>query len=372
MINYTIDPAIFNPPNIQFVDSSGDVNEKLLCEYNTKVINFYEKIEKIKELIDSEGAAVFLFNFTKISFAIGYLEKAGISELPVDQIKTILDQLQSYYYPDPFTDNRKNPKGKYFLFEDWFKMEDLKYKSACIAPVLQGKKQRYFKNKDEIVKISILNNFVYKNSGLHFLLANDSMEFIVECKRIRLLLDKSLRKQESMTEKVQMKNMFDIAEKSQRQFESVFDAYKTAKVRFSKYIIFGKDVERGINTIEGDAGPPDRIFAYLETLKEFCEYKRNGNIDFHDDYMVQAFGCICTPEKPEHIQDERARNDRMYDNGKNKKVFFELHLKPCTFSRYEDYDKKSKTVRIYFLWDDRLKKVIVGWIGRHPYVPDDQ
>jgi hypothetical protein len=52
----------------------------------------------------------------------------------------------------------------------------------------------------------------------------------------------------------------------------------------------------------------------------------------------------------------------MLDNGNDKKIKFELHLKPSTNSLYG-------TVRIYILWDDVREKVIVGWIGRHLYLP---
>jgi len=59
----------------------------------------------------------------------------------------------------------------------------------------------------------------------------------------------------------------------------------------------------------------------------------------------------------------------MFDNGNNVKKLFDLHLKPCTFSQYEDTDNKKRTTRIYILWDENVKKVIVGWIGKHPYLP---
>jgi len=62
------------------------------------------------------------------------------------------------------------------------------------------------------------------------------------------------------------------------------------------------------------------------------------------------------------MKNEKVINDRMRDNGNKQKIVFELHLKPSTNNRYG-------TVRIHFSWDDKQKKVIVGWIGRHLYLP---
>ena len=36
---------------------------------------------------------------------------------------------------------------------------------------------------------------------------------------------------------------------------------------------------------------------------------------------------------------------------------------------YNDTGKRKRTVRIYISWNEKLKKVIVGWIGKHLYLP---
>jgi hypothetical protein len=169
-----------------------------------------------------------------------------------------------------------------------------------------------------------------------------------------------------MDVKLQTKSIDDIALNIGQKYNTVLEVYNEAKKCFTDYIIFGEDVKRGINTIRDASGPPDRIYTYLETLKDFCIYKRNNsNTNFDDEYILQALGCICSYEDPELLINKDAKNERIFDNGNNQKVLFDLHLKPNTFPRYDDIGNKKRTVRIYISWDDSQKKVIIGWIGEH-------
>jgi hypothetical protein len=360
MISYSIAPSIFEPPDVLFTNNSKNINSDVKNIFDEQIINFYEKINKIEEIINNEEMIILIFNITKISLDDNYMKSAKcLSNLPLDRLKKKLDKLQSYYLPDPFSNNKTSVKDKYFTFEDWFKFERLKYENIIFQPALN--KDNY-NNKESIIKIGIINNYIYKNKNKHFLIDKQTITYKLEYKKIKYNIKNESINNELLSSEIQIIKISDISYNNIKKYSSVFEVYKKAKELFSDYIIFGNDVERGINTIQDDAGPPDRIFTYLQTLKEFTEYKRNIKTNIPDDYLLTALGCNCSYEKEKHMQDKEVINNRMYDNGNNQKILFELHLKPNTYNRYG-------TVRIHISWDDKQKKVIVGWIGKHLYLP---
>jgi hypothetical protein len=378
MISYSIAPSVFEPPDISFIDNSKKTETKEKILLINQIIELHENIKKIKELIDNEDIIVLLFNKTKITFDVEYMKKANrISEFPIDKLKIILNKLQSYYLPDNDSNDKINLsiKDKYFTFEDWFKIDKLKYENIKFHPSIQTNKDSSYDNKESIIKIGIINNYIFKSSNFHFLINKQTITYKYECKKIQYnKIQYDYDKEETINKEfysseVQVKNISEIKYNKNKKNKSVLEAYKLAKKLFYDYIIFGNDVEKGIKSIEIDAGPPDRIFTYLQTLKEFTEYKRKNKDKIPDDYILTALGCICSYEKPEHMQDEKVINDRMYDNGNKQKILFELHLKPSTNS-LEGKNSLYGTVRIYISWNEEQEKVIVGWIGRHPYLPE--
>jgi hypothetical protein len=159
-------------------------------------------------------------------------------------------------------------------------------------------------------------------------------------------------------------------------FETVEDACKEAKEQF-KNLTFGPDVDPGIATLAADAGPPDRIYFYLEVLDTIAEHRnRRQNIGsflalapesaqkrgylrkLGDILLIKSFGCDCG--------DHGASNAYItaWSDGQSVRPF-RLHLRPSTVPSFPG-EQKSRTVRIYFDWDDRQKKIVVGWIGKHP------
>ena len=167
---------------------------------------------------------------------------------------------------------------------------------------------------------------------------------------------------------VQIKNINNVKYNYYKKYNTVNDAYSSDEI-YKDNIIFGSDILKGLNTIEEFAGPPNRILAYLKTLDEYCEYiKIHGKI--HNEInIIQAFGCICSGETKKDMKDKRAIKERTFHTGNNEEKLFTLHLKPTTIPPYKDIGEKKETVRIYFDWDDVGKKIIVGWIGKHPYLP---
>ena len=374
MISYTIDQSLFTPPVIHPIEDNNVISNHLKNEYYEKIIKYADSIRKVYEIKDIEGIVVYLFSSSELSLPREYIKKAsgiGIKDFPIDEIEPILTKLSDLYfpYPDQVPNINDSKKKKCYLFEDRFNFDELVYKNASIEPALKNQKSDTSEDVERIIKIGILNHYIYKKSSMHFLIKDESSKYTVNCTKLKFLLNNSLQKEEETKLDIQVLNITDIDCNNNLQFETVDEAYKYAKNSFSGYLIFGKDVEKGIKTIRNSAGPPERIFYYLQTLKEYCEYKRNFKTNFPDDYILKSFGCDCSYEKPEHMQNKRAQDERMYDNGNDEKKLFELHLKPSTFSPYEDMGNKTRTTRIYILWDENVKKVIVGWIGNHPYLP---
>ena len=370
MINYSIAPSVFEPPNISYINNSKktETNERIILI--NQILNFHKNIKIIKELIDNEEIIVLIFNKTQIAFDIEYMKRANrISGFPIDKLKIILNKLESYYFQDCVTNDRRSIKGKYFTFEDRFKFDELKYTNIKFQPSLQANKDSSYDNEESIIKIGVINNYIYKSNNFHILIDKETITYKYECNKIKYNVNEDTITKDLFSSEVQVKNISEINFNKKKKLKSVSEAYKKAKELFSDYIIFGDDVEKGVKSIENDAGPPDRIFTYLQTLKEFTEYKRKNKTNLlPDDYLLMALGCDCSYENPEHMKDEKVINNRKFDNGNNQKIIFELHLKPSTNS-LSSANSLYGTVRIYISWDEKQKKVIVGWIGKHLYLP---
>jgi len=365
MISYTIDPSVFIPPAFP-----RDSNEEK--RFSEEINRYFNTIDKCYSLILSNEISIYVFRSSLNKFDDEYKRiVAKYSRRPVDMYKKKLENIILYNIPRRY--GHKIDVIKYY-FENWLeecikvkylKHGQSKYNPSLILPVNEN---------DEFIKrinrIGILNNFIYKDSKFHVLIIKESIEyFSLTSENITFSLSEKEYNKKIMTEIIKTEHIDHLEYNSEEKFKSVFNVYHSAKNQFSDYIIFGNDVEKGIETIEDPAGPPDRISAYLKTLVEYCEYKKKYKNVIPDDIILNALGCICSYESERDINDEQVKTARMFDNGMNEKILFNLHLKPNTFSEYDDRGKKSRTVRIYISWDDNQKKVIVGWIGKHLYLP---
>jgi hypothetical protein len=357
MTSYTIDPSVFIPPEIP-----NDNNFKK--ENLEKLKKYFIIIKKCYEFIKQEGISVYIFHGYGNDFNDVYMKEANKYGLPADLFKKRLDNILIYNIPELHYGDRIGPRKYYF--QNWFRIKNLVFKKSSYKPLLQYKQLDTSKFLERINYIGILNKYIYKNSFFHILVVNDRIDhFMIESKQLSFILYEKSYSNENMDVKLQTESIDDIALNIGQKYNTVLEAYNKAKVNFSDYIVFGKDVEIGITTIRDLAGPPNRIYAYLETLKDFCIYKRNNNTNFDDEYILQSLGCICSYEDSELWENEEAKIQRFFDNGNDQKILFDLHLKPNTFNQIEDLEKRKRTVRIYIFWDDSQKKVIVGWIGKH-------
>jgi hypothetical protein len=367
VISYTIDTSVFNPPPIP-----KDNSEKKV--FPDQIYRYCKTITKCYELILKNEISVYVFRFLKNQFDDEYIRiaKKYNIPLPLESYKIKLDNIILYKIPEHHYGDKIGVKKYYF--EDWFeecvKIKYLKCEQSEFNPSIQLTPDENNKIGNRLNLIGIINNFIYKDTKFLVLLIRESIKNIsLESNDISFLFDEKEINEKTMSATINTKHIDNIKYSNEEQYESVLKVYKIAKEQFSSYIVFGNDVEGGIETIRDSAGPPDRIFAYLKTLTEYCEYKRKNGNTIPDDIILNALGCICSYESEKDMNDEKTKNARMFDNGNNEKILFNLHLKPNTFSEYEDLNKKSRTVRIYISWNEEQEKVIVGWIGRHLYLP---
>jgi len=366
MISYAIDPSVFCPPSIPKNNS-----EKRM--FSDEINKYYETINKCYDIILNNKISIYVFHFSQNKFNDEYKKNvAKYSCFPVDMYKKRLDNISLYNIPKRHYGSKIDAKKYYF--EDWLeeclKIKYPKYEQSTFNPPLQLSLNENNEFTKRLTLIGIINNFIYKNSKLFILIVKESIEcFLLNSKNVTFSLNEKIYNENMMTAKIDTEHIDHLEYINGEKYKSVLEAYNNAKVKFSNHIIFGNDVKEGIKTIRNLAGPPDRIFAYLKTLTEYCEYKRMNENIIPDDIILNALGCICSYESKKDMEDKEVKNARMFDNGKNEKILFNLHLKPNTFRRFYDFGNKSKTVRIYISWDIKQKKVIVGWIGKHLYLP---
>jgi hypothetical protein len=365
MISYVIDPSVFNPPALP-----KNNNEKK--SFSEEINKYFNIINKSYDLILDNQISIYIFHFSQNKFNNEYEKIASkYSILPVDMYKKKLDNIVLYNIPNHHYGYKINTKKYYFenWLEDCLKIKYSKYEQSIFNPSLKLTLNENNEFINRINLIGIINNFIYKNSKFLILIIKESIKkFSLNSKNIHFSISEKNYKKNKMTAIIKTKNIYTF-KNINKKYETVLEVYNDAKTQFSRHIIFGNDVERGIKTIRNSSGPPERIFAYLKTLTEYCDYKKNDKNNIPDDIILNALGCICSYESEKDIEDEKVKEARMFDNGKNERILFNLHLKPNTFNLTDDLGNRSRTVRIYISWDEKQKKVIVGWIGKHLYLP---
>jgi hypothetical protein len=141
---------------------------------------------------------------------------------------------------------------------------------------------------------------------------------------------------------------------------TVAEAVAIARRRHAATLVFGNDVDRGVEGLVASAGPPDRILHYLDELAALTDARRAGPLGGSQVEWLRKRNCEASGESVTVLQNRNEMRKRTWDDGSGQKQRFELHLKPC------EAVSPDRCVRIYFLWDDTLGRSIVGWVGRHP------
>lgn len=140
---------------------------------------------------------------------------------------------------------------------------------------------------------------------------------------------------------------------------TVEEAVAQARKQFSEDLVFGSDVAKGVEGLNPEAGPPDKILAYLRWLAEAARAKRSGPLGKTLIGWLGERGVIASSETALDRESPTERKKRTWNDGVEARCF-DMHLKPS------DGTSPDRCVRIYFVWRDEDKKMVVGWVGRHP------
>jgi len=370
MISYSIDPTVFNPPALP--EQPPENEERNQIKRNIR--KYRETINKCYDLlIHQNSISVYLLRGTNNNFSHDYTRKAteyfgnDPDFLPLDTTRIMLqeDILGGRYISRCGFGDRA--EGNKVYFNDWFNIRNLNIGNCTLPPSLNELIAQDNGLESRLIMIGILNQFVYKRNDYHFLILNNNDASVSIEANIDFTFLREDHNNEPLDTQVQTKQIDNIIIEQER-FNNVHAAYEAASNEFADYLIFGANVIIGIGTIRNTAGPPDRIFAYLETLKDFCIYKRNNpNTSYDDAGILCVLGCICSHETIADLQNQQVIDARMFDNGAGQRILCELHLKPNTFTPAPG---RSRTVRIHFKWDGNRNKVLIGWIGDHCYSPE--
>lgn len=140
---------------------------------------------------------------------------------------------------------------------------------------------------------------------------------------------------------------------------TVAAAVEKAKKKHGSLLVFGDDVDAGIESLADDAGPPDKVLDYLRGLADLAAALRKGAIGAT---KVKWLGerCFHVSGESDTIKNNKAEMKlRTWHDGQVRREF-EFHMKPS------DATSPDRCVRIYFDWDQDLRKVVIGWVGRKP------
>ena len=224
--------------------------------------------------------------------------------------------------------------------------------------------------KNYLGYIAFLNK-TYGSSHRNFLLIGD----VVNTLPLQTINVKSLNvKKGYIVNIVGFNNLKDINfNRLYKSYNSLSSVIDEAKERFSNQIEFGKNVNHHTldNDLKLDSNDCNKVFLYLETLSKvvkLIKYKYTlDNIDFNDKIveLMNAHGLLCSPEDNDtwYYYKKYKCKERTFDSGADDPELFNYHLKPLTSPIYSN---NKNTVRIYIMWKEKIKKIWIGYIGKHP------
>ena len=143
--------------------------------------------------------------------------------------------------------------------------------------------------------------------------------------------------------------------------DSLTMAIMMAEDRYPECLKFGADVGKGLATVAPDAGPPSKVHRWLLKLAELADLLRTNEGKLGQSYSewLESRGVVASGESETIRSNPKAQQARTWDADGQSKIF-DLHLKPC------EATSPGRCVRIYFAWIESQKKIVVGWVGRHP------
>jgi hypothetical protein len=140
---------------------------------------------------------------------------------------------------------------------------------------------------------------------------------------------------------------------------TIEEAIDRARTFFAGLLVFGDDVADGVATLAPQAGPPEKIFDYLQALSELVQARRAGPLGRGMLQWLADRNIDGSPESETVIGNRADMARRVWHDGTSRRQF-ELHLKP------KESTHPDQCVRIYFDRDEARQQIVIGWVGRHP------
>ena len=415
MNSYSIDASTFaytlgtNPSSEELTDYIKSIDTIYnVIENQPRNMRYYIFREDLKYLTNS---LKYLNVFRK---KLKLLENYSSIIAVKTQLSSICDRLICQANNDEKEETRK-PLSKYVLFEKWFGINKIKYTSA-VKPILP--EYIYTKICSEDLKKNLkkhfamlagLNELVYKNNENHSIILSDSILSGDEKKYIAVSAEYDMIPKDISDDTknpCQMKNLplknIKIIDKTVKISNIDVLSYKELPISWEhsykkaglelKNIVLGVECEEGIKQYvrkiekvrafkeSSDKEKIDKwmhdfpsvLYANLELLNNFANIMQSikqPNYFFCNccDARLRLLGASCSNEYDENKNNTFVKKDRTKKSSENKEEIYWHHLKPYTLPCNDNLS--FLTLRIHFRPIANHKKIEIGWIGRHLYLP---
>lgn len=152
----------------------------------------------------------------------------------------------------------------------------------------------------------------------------------------------------------------DLPAETASPLKSIDEAVQRARQEFVDELMFGADVERGVEGLQKNACAPDRVFENLGALAEMTRLRRKDALGVDAIKWLTSKGVPASTESMSVTRSDDEMRKRTWDGGDGLRMQFMMHLKP------KEGTSPDRCVRIYFKYREDIEKTVVGWIGRHP------
>jgi hypothetical protein len=374
MINYTIDVSAFAIPEDRFL-SAADAERKIMVSNVIKAVDYYKTLKR------SGDAAVF-FPMFSLDETYKLLKRNNAMRIHKEYIKSINEQYLSYneyiIFLNEITEKfntdvyDKGIKGWYESFNNQFDFQYIVLQNMAFAGTPQPSVPEFMDEnfKKTIAATGIMNRQFYGRGDCHFVVTGlfegrDEVDFNAEIKAMgwgadfwevkKVIGINTIKKINGTVRRKFSEN----TKRYKRKYRTLQEAVDEAQNDFQSNLYFEKKVDESINTVGPEAGPPDRIYHYLQTLdcttghlKTLIQAAKINVPDYLLEFIGRMYGLNYAKEESWGTQKcKKAMNERKLNDNDPGDVFL-AHLRPSR-------------LRIYFKWDAGIGKIRVGWIGKH-------
>jgi len=421
MISYSIDASVYAYP---FKKDIPDQNE---------IYIYYKTIEDLYEVIikkQPRNRKFYLFKDIVLLFDYKELNLLERDILILDKMS--MKAKIPFTFRDAQKNLRKifnkllsttDLLSKKIMFENWFNIKDVKFKYDKYPPLPElddkiDNKYLLENIKKNIAKIAYLNEYVYKNNNIHNITIGNnisSQTITVTNWKFKVIMTSGYKIKNAPlsvcinTQNVNVSNL-DALVKNNYKFQSGEwkRALNEAKVDFKNRLEFGLDVRANLKEytkrIDEESKKeyklsdrqriadwmkegPNALYENLKALNDFMtnadlsttrrnqgeryRYSCKGKCEFLEvcGSNIRYFGVDCVDERWGHKSNSFVIEDRKKMDSKDNKNVYWTHLRPKSFEC--DDPLWFLTFRIHFrlLKPYTAKKIEIGWIGRHLYLP---